>query len=367
MKIVHCLFTMETGGAQVLTVELLNEMCRDHEVSLVIINNKFNKSLLDQLDKRVGVYFINRKEGNKNPLPILKLNWVIYQLKPDVIHCHEPKVAQVVKVKSARLLHTVHDVGIETTMYHLYDSIVAISDAVYNDVSSRYNGPVKKVYNGIPIHLFKRRTQYQLRNGEQVKFVQLSRLVHEKKGQDVLLRALHLLQLENKDLNFSLDFIGSGDSAEYLKELAAELGISNRVNFLGERNREWLFANLCNYHVLVQPSRYEGFGLTVLEGFAAGLPVLASDIDGPAEIISRAPGGFLFKIGDSESCAAQFSHILALYSKNEVGSLMEKTLQAIKQKYSIQSCSKDYLHEYALLKKADHTVVKNIGESRVHP
>ena len=65
MKIAHCLFTFETGGAQVLSVDLLNEMCGHHEVSLIIINNKWNEKLIAQLDRRVTVYYIKRKEGDK--------------------------------------------------------------------------------------------------------------------------------------------------------------------------------------------------------------------------------------------------------------------------------------------------------------
>lgn len=352
MKIVHCLFSMETGGSQVLAVELLNEMCKQHTMSLVIINNEFNESLLKQLNKKIPIFYINRKQGNRNPIPIIRLNLLLLKLKPDIIHTHEPKVAQIVKANPAKLLHTVHDVGLPTTLYHLYDSVVAISDAVYNEVTLRYNAPVKKVYNGIPVDLFKRRKDYQLKQDEPVKLIQVSRLVHEKKGHDVLLHALSIIKSQYHFSNFSLDFVGSGVSREYLEKLARELGLTDQVNFLGERNRDWLFANLCDYHILVQPSRFEGFGLTILEGFAAGLPVLASDIDGPAEIISRSPGGFLFKNGDSASCANELNNMLKLYSNNQVSGLMDKTIDMIKENYSIKACTREYLEEYELLTRA---------------
>ncbi len=340
---------METGGAQVLTVELLNEMCKAHTVSLIIINNEFNQSLLNQLNKKIRIFFINRKPGNRNPIPIIRLNLLLLRLKPDVIHCHEPKVAQIIKANRAKFLHTVHDVGLPVFHYHLYDSVVAISDAVYSDVALKYDAPVKKIYNGIPVELFKRRKEYQLNKEEPVKFVQISRLIHEKKGQDVLLRALHLIRSQYQFSKFSLDFIGSGNSADYLKKMVEELGLTGHVNFLGERNRDWLYTNLANYHVLVQPSRYEGFGLTILEGFAAGLPVLASDIDGPAEIISRSPGGFLFKNGDSASCAHELNNLVSLYNNNQVSDLMDKTIEVVKENYSMKACTKGYLEAYALL------------------
>jgi glycosyltransferase involved in cell wall biosynthesis len=349
MKIVHCLFTMETGGAQVLAVDLLNEMSELHDVSLIIINNKWNNSLLKQLDRRVNVFYINRKEGNHNPLPLIKLNLLLLKLKPDIIHCHEPKVAKIIKTRYGRLLQSIHDMDISTSCYHLYDGLAAVSDAVYKDVTSRYDVTIKKVYNGIPIHLFKQRKEYSLIKGEPVKLIQVSRLMHEKKGQDILLHALHNVIYEYGFSDFSLDFIGSGSSYQYLTDLVTELGLKNHVNFLGEKSRNWLFTNLSDYHILIQPSRYEGFGLTILEGFAAGLPVLACDIDGPAEIIGRVSGGFLFEKEDTTGCAKKLYHILTLYEHNEISALMEQTIPVIKQEYSIKACTKKYLSVYASL------------------
>lgn len=354
MKIIHCLFTMETGGAQVLTVELLNEMSKEHDVSLIIINNKFNQSLLTQLNGKISIFYINRREASRNPIPVIRLNLLLLRLKPDIIHCHEPQIARILRLTNAKLIHTIHDVGLPTSFYHLYDKLIAISGVVHQDVSLRCALPVTKVDNGTSIDLFKHRTQYKLGQNETMKFIQISRLVHEKKGQDILLHALSLIKSAYSFSNFSVDFIGGGDSYDYLKKLVDKLGLSSNVNFLGERNRNWLFANLSGYHILVQPSKYEGFGLTVLEGFAAGLPVLAADIDGPAEIISHAPGGFLFRNGNSISCAQELYNIVELYRNNQVGDLINKTITMIKQRYSIRSCTKHYLEEYALLRYPDY-------------
>ena len=350
MKIAHCLFTFETGGAQVLSVDLLNEMCLKHEVSLIIINNKWNDELLKQLDKRVAIYYIGRKEGNKNPIPIIRFNLLLLKLKPDIIHCHEPKMAAIIKTRHSKLLQTIHDVGIPTDNYDLYNVSVAISDAVYADVISKYKEDrVKKVYNGISFELFHQRNQFTLKNGEPLRLVQLSRLVYEKKGQDVLLNALHKVKKDFNISDFTLDFIGGGESRGYLEKMVLDLGLTNNVNFAGERGRDWIFKNLSSYHMLVQPSRYEGFGLTILEGFAAGLPVLASNIDGPAEIISHAPGGFLFENGNIENCAESLARIFELYRSNKIASLMNQTLAPIRETYSIKSCAQKYLNVYERL------------------
>ena len=329
-----------------LAIDLLNQLCASHEVSLVVVNNECNKELMKQLDKRVAVHYINRKTGSRNPLPVIRLNLLLLKLKPDVIHCHEDSMGQLIKMQSGKLLYTIHDVGIPVSVYHRYNSLVAISDAVYKDVAARYPRNLTKIYNGVVTSLFRHRQQHFLTHQEPVRFVQVSRLMHEKKGQDILLRALKKLAEEYGFTNFSMDFVGGGASYNYLKQLTQELGLEHHVHFLGEKDRSWLFNNLCSYHLLVQPSRYEGFGLTVLEGFAAGLLVVASDIEGPAEIIHNIPGGFLFKNGNADDCAKQLFDVVEQYAGNRLSELAEKSVPTLNQKYSIEACSNGYLHEY---------------------
>ncbi|MEJ7766822.1 MAG: glycosyltransferase family 4 protein [Chitinophagaceae bacterium] len=351
MRIVQCFFTFETGGAQILALELVNEMCHHHDVSVVIINNRWNKRLLSLLDKRVKVVLINRKEGARNPWPILKFNYALFKINPDIIHCHEPNAVKLIKATRAKVLQTIHDVGIAATNYGLYNMLVAISDAVYKDVKSKCDLAVKKIYNGIPMDLFNRRSDYMLDDSQPLKIVQVSRLMHDKKGQDILLRALHAVVHEYGFSNFSLDFVGGGISYDYLVELASELGLTKFVNFTGEKERNWLFDNLSNYHVLIQPSRYEGFGLTILEGLAAGLPVIASDIDGPAEILVTIPGGFIFENESVESCAKTLIHLINLYKDNKINGLMNESISLVRDKYSINTCMKEYVALYSRLKK----------------
>lgn len=346
MKIVHCLFTMEAAGAQVLTVGLLNEMCQNNEVELIIVNT-WNPELLKQLDPKIKVWYINRKEGDRSPLPLIKLNLLLMRSNADIIHCHEPNMVKIIKVKKkAKLFHTVHDVGIPISFYHKYDSLVAISDAVYNDITSKCLMPVKKIYNGIPIASFNRRTNYSSLNGGTLKLVQLSRLLHEKKGQDILLQALSIIINVHGFTSFTLDLIGSGSSEAYLRKMINDLQLQDRVNLIGEKSREWVLNNLCQYHVLVQPSRYEGFGLTIVEGFAAGLPVLASNIDGPKEIVESIPGGFLFENGNVNDCANELYTILKLYKEGAMGELMEGAMAHVESKYSMTTCAGSYLLEY---------------------
>ena len=88
MKIVHLTFSFETGGLQTMLIDILNEQCQNHEVSLVIVNDFYEPALLEQIDVRVQVFRLNRKPGSRNPIQVLKLNGLLYRLSPEVVHCH---------------------------------------------------------------------------------------------------------------------------------------------------------------------------------------------------------------------------------------------------------------------------------------
>jgi glycosyltransferase involved in cell wall biosynthesis len=131
-----------------------------------------------------------------------------------------------------------------------------------------------------------------------------------------------------------------------LSGLIDSLKLGEYVRLTGERDRDWLFAHLCEYHALIQPSLYEGFGLTILEGFAAGLPVVASDTGGPAEILSEMPGGLRFHSGDAGDCSKTLLQLLTLYRNGDIEEKIHHTVPLAQKKYSIESCANEYLTEY---------------------
>jgi glycosyltransferase involved in cell wall biosynthesis len=123
----------------------------------------------------------------------------------------------------------------------------------------------------------------------------LSRL-HEKKGLDVLLRAL-------VDLPHCVAWVaGDGPLDRELRSLAASLGIADRVRFLGWRSDRG--ALLAAADICLLPSRYEPFGTVMLEAWAAGTPLVAAASRGPAGLIDNGRNGLLVPIDDAAALAA---------------------------------------------------------------
>lgn len=115
----------------------------------------------------------------------------------------------------------------------------------------------------------------------------------ERKGVDLLIQALVSTS------NASCVIVGAGPEREALEELAVRLKLSDRVRFLGSVDPQELPNIFALADALVVPSRYEGWGVVVAEGMAAGLPVVASDMTNAAhDLIESDVTGLIFENND---------------------------------------------------------------------
>lgn len=338
MKIIHLIFSFQTGGIETMLIDLMNYQVIDNDVYLIIINDSVNEDLIQKIDKSISISFINRRVGSRNIVSILKLNVLLFQIKADVIHIHNHNAINCLFPSFyKKTVLTVHDTGIHTNNLLKYKLIISISKAVYLDLFKRYGIKSEIILNGVEIDKIKRKTNLRDKR-EPFKIVQVSRLMHQKKGQHIVLEALSLLK--DKGYNIKLDFIGDGKSKEYLENIVNINKLNDEVVFLGDQSRDLIYDSLCNYDLLIQPSYYEGFGLTIVEGLAAGLDVIASNIEGPKEILFSLNVGELFDVGNAKSCFGKIEKIILKSSHENV------SIDKLKEFYDISRMVKDYSLQY---------------------
>ncbi len=83
---------------------------------------------------------------------------------------------------------------------------------------------------------------------------------------------------------------GDGPQREALKTLCISLGLSGQAEFLGRLSRSQVLSALHQANALVVPSHFEAFGVVIIEAMSAGLPVIATDSGGPADIVTPDTG-----------------------------------------------------------------------------
>ncbi len=128
------------------------------------------------------------------------------------------------------------------------------------------------------------------------------------KGQDLLIRALHILS--NKLANLHLLLVGEGSERARLEALAEDLGIFGRVHFIGYTPHPYIYQNL--FTLNVNPSRgTETSCLATSECAALGIPTVASDFGGNRECVAHEVSGLLFRSEDVEGLAAAIEKALS--------------------------------------------------------
>jgi glycosyltransferase involved in cell wall biosynthesis len=125
-----------------------------------------------------------------------------------------------------------------------------------------------------------------------------------EKGFDLLLRAMSRVRAPARLL-----LLGEGRAEEKLRKLAKELGISEKVEFLGFRKNP--YPVLRDATVFVLPSRYEGFPNGLAEAMALGVPCIATRCrTGPEELIADGENGLLVPVEDPETMARAIDRLL---------------------------------------------------------
>jgi glycosyltransferase involved in cell wall biosynthesis len=164
--------------------------------------------------------------------------------------------------------------------------------------------PVTLIPNGVDTASFRQNTRPQ-RNFP-LRLVCVARLI-ERKGQKQLIEAVHLLSQAGVDVR--LDLIGTGDAQPAYQEQVEELGLEEKVRFLGYVPRQWIPDHYASADVFVLASYNEGMSVATLEAMAAGLPLVVTRTGGTADLVVEGVNGLTFNWGDVYALS---SHLLAL-------------------------------------------------------
>lgn len=155
------------------------------------------------------------------------------------------------------------------------------------------------------------------------------RLTHQK-GFDLLIRAFEKVAAQEPD--WTLRIFGRGDKEEELRALIADRGLGGRVLLMGATDR--LGEELCKASIFALSSRFEGFGMVLIEAMSKGLPPVSFRCPrGPAEIINHRRSGLLVPHRDTDALA---DGILKLIRDPERRALMGQRAQRRAQRYRME-------------------------------
>lgn len=212
---------------------------------------------------------------------------------------------------------------ITKTFYKRADLVISISKSVKKSLVSKFGERKKEsviVYNGVPSELFstKRREGNSIPN-----LIYVGRLV-EDKGVQVALSALAKV---NKDYHFKI--VGEGPYRNILEKQCLELGLENKVEFLGARRDVSRLLSESDYFIHT-PKCAEGFGLTVVEAMAVGLICLVNNRGALPEIVDNGVNGYIAQPSSDAVCEA-INRMLEKYESDEEKEMRLKAVEKAKE------------------------------------
>jgi len=194
---------------------------------------------------------------------------------------------------------------------------------------SRFDIPI--IPNGVDLEAYEAKD----RDESSPLLLSVGRVVYQK-GFDLAMRALSGI----KDLEWKWHIAGDGPQMDTLKSLTQELGIADRVIFLGWQSQADLIKQYQRANLFLFPSRHEGMPNALLEAMASGLPVIASRIAGNEELVVDGETGTLVPSEDVDALRDAIRKLMTdVPLRQQMGLASRRRVEAY---YSWENTAKQY-------------------------
>lgn len=181
-----------------------------------------------------------------------------------------------------------------------------------------YDKNILRVISGVPAAYIIDRKAVNYTN--ELRFIYVGKLI-KRKNVSEMLESFAMLP---SHIKYHLDIIGDGLEKEALIKKSHELGLSEKVSFLGTMSREAVAEHMSNADCFVMVSSGETFGLVYLEAMAAGCIVIGSKGEGIDGVITDGENGFLVQPGDTVELRQKLIDFSSM-SSEERSIIMEKS------------------------------------------
>ncbi|MFH1223649.1 MAG: glycosyltransferase family 4 protein [Pseudomonadota bacterium] len=318
-----------------------------------------DKRLLNGNVIRFGVHLPVFSNGSLSRIGIAfnidkKLKVLFEKEKFDVIHSHSPLAGYIpllaVKYSNTTTIGTMHTYfksnfwfdkfrHVLAKYYDAMDGCIAVSESARELIDRYLDRKPTVIPNGIDVNVFGNTDKKipEFSDGKiNVFFIGRA---ETRNGLDVLIRAFSLAK--KKFQNMRLIIAGDGPFLEHYKTLAAEQNCGD-IHFVGRIYEERpAYYNTADIHVF--PAEIATFSITVLEGLAAGKPVITTDMKSFKEIMTDGKEGFLVKYGDHEKMAER---IFELAKNPELRNKMGAAARQKALNYSWENITKRVIDFY---------------------
>jgi glycosyltransferase involved in cell wall biosynthesis len=362
VRILHMASGDLWAGAEAMMHALVQAQSRlpGVQVATIILNE-------GELAKRLRDSRVSTSVLHESQYGLLRLcreaRRVMGQFRPHIVHTHRIKEDLVGALAAlahgpVRLVRTVHGVdeakyARATVRHHVsrlvhracvksrFDLTFAVSRPLAAELSeSLGDNRVTYVANGYDISQARGRRVRERQAEESVVLGIVGRLVPVKRV-DLFLHAAALLELAAPG-RFQFRIVGDGPERATLERQVQDLGLTQRVTFLGFRND--VLSEMQQMDALFITSDSEGLPMVVLEAMALRLPIVSHAVGEIPEVLDRGRCGTLIDVHEPQQYAAAAMRMLE--DPSHVARAAEAGAARVVDRYSADACARSYLHHY---------------------
>ncbi len=319
MRVLQVIDSLGMGGAEALLRDMVPLFrTKDIECDIAVLRQSPNS--LESLVQAAGVAIhgtgIENLYSPRQIFPLAKL-----MQKYDIIHVHLfpaqlwAALASMYLKPSVPMVTTEHSPWnrrrrwwlrpLDTWIYSRYQRIACISATTEEELVHWCPETAMKttlIPNGIPVETYETAppTELPCVPHDVPRLIFVGRF-EAPKDHPTILRALAAVH------NAHLVFVGDGPLRSPIEDMSRSLGVADRVTFLGWRND--IPGLLRASDIYIHSTSFDGFGIAACEAMAAGLPVLASNVPGLAQVVEGV--GILFPAGDDKALANELMALIA--------------------------------------------------------
>jgi glycosyltransferase involved in cell wall biosynthesis len=316
VRILHVITTIERGGAENQLLILVREQIRQNfQVEVVYLKGE---NELENDFKALGAHVRAASPSKSLTRQFIALRGQTRDAS-SVVHAHLPRAELLVALSKPKATFVLSRHNAEpffpgapgwiSKLLSRFISmraakVIAITQTVKNFLTESgeisINKPISVVHYGYPQDV-----DFNSKKKVTGKIGTLSRLVPQK-DLPTLLRAFEIVLREQKHV--VLEIYGEGPERQNLGQLTQELGIQSSVRFLGRTDH--VNDVMRDFDIFVLTSRYEGFGLVLLEAMSNKVPIISSNSAAAVEVLGEEFQLF-FQIGDFESLGKLILKVLS--------------------------------------------------------
>lgn len=359
MRILLVITSLGVGGAEKVVVSLADALVgREHEVVIAYLKGD---AILKPINSSIRLVRLGLESVKDLPQALLALRALLNDFKPDVVHSHLVHaniLARMLKlvVHIPRLITTAHNRDEEGHLrmlaYRFTDRLVDLSTNVSDEAVTAYvkkkavkSGRMITVHNGIAIAASAFSAEARVRVRSELLIDQSSQLLlavgrlYEAKDYPNLFHAL--VQLKVTEVKYQLCIAGDGPLRLDLENLVKQLGLSDRVRFLGVRRDVPALMSAADIFVL--SSAWEGFPMVIGEAMAAERIIVATDCGGVKEFVGNT--GLLVPTRNAVALAHQLEKALA-FTYEDRSRFGRAARERVKEIYSLDAVVDKWLTIY---------------------